>query len=96
MRNETLAEERTLSTTRAIDVLIDKHESAGRQFLFERPDGAERQDAVHPSTLQDVNVGAVVQLRWRDPMPTPMPRKESDAIIFKSADQDVVRRSAKG
>jgi hypothetical protein len=52
----------------AVDELIHEHEGAGRQLLFERAAGGERNEVGHTGALEHVDIGTVVDVRRREPM----------------------------
>ena len=96
MSNKSGSEKRGFTPTGAIHVLIDENEGAGCELLFERSDGAERQDTVHSHTLQRIDIRTVIYLSGRNPMPSAMTSEKRHAVASKRADQNVIRRFAKG
>ena len=78
MGDAALAEERALALVGAVDELVDQHEGAGRQFLLERAAGRERDQIGDPCPLQDVDIGAVVDVGWRQPVSLVVARQKHD------------------
>ena len=78
MGDEARTEEAALAALGAVDELVDRDEIAGRQLLLERADCRDRQHVGDAATLQDVDVGAIVDLRGREPVPFPVPRDEGE------------------
>jgi hypothetical protein len=78
MRNAAPAEERTLAPVSAVDKLVDQHESAGRQLLLERAAGRQRNQVGDPGAFQHVDIGAVVDVGWRQPVTLVMARQKYD------------------
>ena len=76
MGDAALAEERALPVEGAVDELIDQHEGAGRQFLLVRAAGGERDEVGHAGALEHVDIGAVVDVGGREPVPLVVARQE--------------------
>ena len=72
------AEKRVRARMRTIDELIDQDEGAGRQFLLERAAGGERNEIGHAGTLENVNIGAVIDVARRKSMAFVVARQECD------------------
>jgi hypothetical protein len=53
------ASHKELARLRLVDELIDQHEGAGRQFLFERAARGERNKIGHASELKHIDIGAI-------------------------------------
>ena len=96
MRGDTLAEEALLARECAIDELIDDDELAGCEVLPERPDRGDRHDIGHARPLHRVDVGAVVDVRRRQPVAAAVTRKEAKLQPAELGEEDVVRRFAPG
>ncbi len=86
VRDAALAEERALPPVRAVDELVDQHEGAGRQLLLERAAGGERDQVGHAGALEHVDVGAVIDVGGREPMPLVVARQEHDRQTRDLAD----------
>ena len=67
---------RLLALMGAVDELIDQHEGAGRQLLLERAAGRKRDEVGDPCPLQHVDIGAVVDVGWREPVALVVARQE--------------------
>src|SRR5205085_8452269 len=76
--DEPLAEERALALVRAVDELIDENEGAGRQLLLERATGRQRDQIGNARALEDVDIGAVVDIGRRKAMALVVARQEND------------------
>src|SRR3546814_2238603 len=81
MGADTVAEKAVGPPPRAIHILIDEHESAGRQFLTERSAGGDGEHIGAADHLQRREVGAIVQLRRGQPVPPAMAGKKGDGRI---------------
>ena len=91
-----VAEERALAPVGAVDELIDQHEGAGRQFLLERAAGRQRDEVGDAGALEHVDIGAVVDVGRRQPMPLVVARQEHDRQAGDLADAQRRRRLAPG
>jgi len=72
VRHQSFSKERGDTPARAIEKLIGNHKLQRRVLFFERPNRAERQDAIHAQRFESINVGAKIQLRRRMPMAPPL------------------------
>jgi hypothetical protein len=90
----TFAEKRALPAEGAIDELIDQHESAGRQFRLVRAASGERDEVGHAGALEHVDIGAVVDVGRRKPMPLVMARQKHHRCARDLADAQRCRRLA--
>ena len=88
----TSAEERACPVERAIDELVDQHEGAGRQLLLERAAGRERDQIGHARALQYIDVGAVVDVRGREPVARIVAREKYHRRARDLADAQRCRR----
>ena len=71
-------EERAFAPVRAVDELVDEHEEARRQLLAERAAGRDRNDVGHPGPLHGIDIGAVIDVGRREPVPAPVAGQEHD------------------
>ena len=78
VRDAALAEERALAPVGAVDELIDQHEGAGRQFLLERSARRERDEVGHAGAFEHVDIGAVVDVGWGQPVALVVARQKHD------------------
>ena len=86
VRHAALAEERAFALVSTVDKLVNQHKGSGRQFLLERAAGRQRDQVRHTRTLQHVDVGAVIDVGWREPM-TPV-------MAWQKHDRKTVDRAA--
>jgi hypothetical protein len=94
MRHAAFAEEAFLAGEGAVDELVDDDERARRQLFTERTARRHRHQVGHAAALQDVDVGAVVDVRWRHPVAAAMARQEHNRKAADLATAHLVRRRA--
>ena len=96
MAHNPLAEKCRNAMKGAVDELVGHHKIGGLVLFLERSDGRDREDALDAQLLEGVNVGAEVQLRGKDAMAAPMPRKKSHLAALQLAQNKGLEGSPKG
>src|SRR4030095_4236120 len=91
MSDQTSPEEATGPPFRPVEELIGDDDVSGPVFLLQAADGAGRQDVLDAQRLHAEDVGAEVQLRWRDTVAAAMPREKGDALATQGA-KEIWRR----
>ena len=71
VRDQAVAEKCRDAPARAVDELIGNHEIQRLVLFLERAHRAERKNALHAQRFHAPDVGAEIQLRWREAMPRP-------------------------
>jgi hypothetical protein len=94
VRDQAAAEERALALVRAVDELVDQHERARRQFLLERAAGRQRNEVGDAGALEDVDIGAVIDVGRRQPVALVVARQKHDRQAVDLADPQRPRRLA--
>ena len=94
--DEAIAEERGHAAACAVEELIGEDEVERTVFLFERTDGAEREDALNAERLHAVDIGAEVQFRRRNAMAAAVAGEKCDRLTGQYADDVTIRRAAPG
>mmetsp|Transcript_32417 Transcript_32417/g.70057 ORF Transcript_32417/g.70057 Transcript_32417/m.70057 type:complete len:109 (-) Transcript_32417:90-416(-) len=77
VRNQAWPEETLVPCKRSVNELVNDDEAAGRVLFFEGAHRGEGQDVSASQALEDVDVGAKVQVRRRDDMTPAMARKKT-------------------
>jgi hypothetical protein len=88
------AEERALALVSAVDELVDQDEGAWRQVLFERAARRQRDQIGDAGALEDVDIGPVIDVGGRMPMPFVVARQKHDRQPVDLAGQQRSRRLA--
>ena len=96
MRNTARAEEGFFARKTTVNELVHNDEMAGRQILPQGPHGGKGDDFRAANPLQRINIGAVIQCRWRDGMAAPMAGQEGTGHAIKPPGQDFIRRITPG
>src|SRR6185312_2146434 len=81
MPHHPLVEKGGPAPERLVDELVDQHQVARRHAFPQRADRRDRQHARRAGRLERADIGAVVDLRRREPVPRPMARQEDDARL---------------
>ncbi len=74
--------------------MIDEDEGAGGQLVLERTAGRKRDEVGNPCPLERVDIGAVVDIARREPVPFIVTRQEHDRQGVDLADPERGRRLA--
>ena len=90
------AEEAFLAGEGAVDELVGHHEGAGRQFLFQRAAGRDRDHIGDADALQGVDIGAVIDAGGGLDMAAAMARQEHHVHAVKGAGEKLVGGLAPG
>ena len=77
---------------RAVVKLVGDEEFERTQILAQRAHRTHGNHARHARELQRVKIGAIVDLRWQQPMASRVAREESDALAFERAEDERVGR----
>ena len=83
--HDAFAEKRVHAMASAIEELIGDHEIEWLVLFFQRSDRGDRKDAFDAELLETVNVGAEIQLRGKNAMPTAMARQKRNFAAFERA-----------
>src|SRR5262249_44719424 len=94
VRHQPIAKKCGSAAHRAIDELIRHDEIERAVLLLERTDRGERKDSLHAQSFHAINVRAIVQLRRRVAMASPMARKERHFMPDKLAHDVFIGRPA--
>src|SRR5687767_9695500 len=86
VRGKTVAEKRADAPLGAIEKLIRHDDVEGWIFLLEAPDGACRNDALDAEHLESEDVGAEVQVRWKQPVSSAVPCEKRDSLAAQRAE----------
>ena len=79
---------------RTVDELVDQHERAGAQLRLERAASRKRDQIGHAGALENVDIGAVVDVAWRQPVALVVAREKDDRQPADLAGQQRARRLA--
>src|ERR1035437_1708895 len=79
----------------SINELVHNHEHAWPQILAQGTDRTDGDQVGHAGALQDINVGPVVDLGGRDPVPASMARQKYYRLPVQLTKQEFVRGFAK-
>src|SRR5262249_38730576 len=96
VRDKTVPKERSGTPPGAVHELIGDEELERPLIFLERTHGTDRNDARNADRLQRVDVGAKVDFRGKNAVPTAMPCQKSHALLFQCTHYDSVGRMAKG
>src|SRR5580704_7968691 len=91
VRDHASAEKRRHAPTRSVEKLIGDYEIEWRQIIAQRSHSAHRNNPLHSQHLECANIRAVIDFAWSEPVPAPMPRKESHAAPLQQSRDDRVR-----
>ena len=94
MRDAACAEEALLASKSPVDELVDDDEVARSEVLAQAADRRQGDDVGDAAALQRVDIGAEIDLGWRDLMTAPMARQEHHLRIAEPAETQLVRRLA--
>ncbi len=94
VRHHALAEERALALVGAVDELVDQDEPPRRQVLLERAAGRQRDEIGDADALQNVDIGAVIDVGRRQPVALVVARQEHHGETCDLADAQRRRRLA--
>src|SRR4030095_13960536 len=95
VRDASGAEEALLARERAVDELIDEYERTGSEPLAKRSARGDRHQIGDADALERIDVGAVVDLAGRNPVPATVARQKCVFGAAEAAAQDGVGRRAK-
>ncbi len=90
MGDEARAEKALLSGKGAVNELIDDHEGSGCQLFPERTARREGNDVRGAGSLHRIDVGAVVDRRWRLDVPSTMAWQEQKVDTLKFSEKNLV------
>ena len=96
MRDTAGAEEGFLARKTPVNELVHNDEMARRQIFSQGPHGGKRDEFRAANPLQRINIGAVIQCRWRDGMAAPMAGQKGARHAIKPPGQDFIRRITPG
>src|SRR5205814_10123021 len=68
VRHQTAAEKRRDASFRPVEELVGNQQIERTIYVFQRADRARREDVLHAKLLEAEDVGAEVQLAWKDAM----------------------------
>src|SRR5262249_5065432 len=74
--NKAIAEERIDAVPRAVEELIRNHELQRRVLFLQRPDGRQRNDALHSELLKAVDIRPEIQFAGKQAVSSAMPCEE--------------------
>ena len=96
MRDHAALEECLDAIAGPIDELINHHEGSGSQLLLERSDRTQGEDLGYAGSLQDIDVGPVIDGARRKRMAAPVTGQEDQLLSFELAKQKLIGGIAKG
>jgi hypothetical protein len=94
VRNDALAKEALFPSKAAINELIDNDEMAGWQFRLQAPHCGQGQHIGDPGSLQCINIGAIVQVRWRRRMSSAVARQKDALDTREAPEKQFIGRTA--
>src|SRR3974390_52116 len=94
MGDTTLSEKRVLPFMGTVDKLIDQNERARRQIFLERTAGRQRNKIGDAGALENVDIGAIVDVGWRMTMALVVPRQKNNRQPGNLAESQRRRRLA--
>jgi hypothetical protein len=96
MRHQPFAEEGGNAAAGTVEELVGDDEIERAMFFFERPDGAQRNDAIDSERFHAVDIRPEIQLRRRDAMPAAVASEEGHVLAGQRAQDIIVRGIAEG
>jgi hypothetical protein len=81
---------------RTIDKLIGYHDITGGDLFPQAPNGTDRDDLLDPQFFQAEQVGAKVQLSWKESMAFPVAGQKNKIHTVHAPHEEWIRRLPEG